>query len=291
MEFNLFKTAVGNIQNTIETAAITSVRAIKAHTFAVTIKNFKKVQDIKGTVTVANQKRVESELKKSNKLQTKLLDWLQNFKPPTSINVDNFPDYPEFPEFPKEIRVTNMVDMPEYPKKIRISNQPTKEIKAVADRISSLEKTVKALKLNPKINVEAPKPERVVVPPANVSVTQQEIDYDRLAALIPVPDKIDYEKLGDILATKIAEMAVTVGGGGGSRKEGLDDLTRNYNISDKDIENDIKYYGFVGKSGDWYILREDTTDNTYRYVKGSSGYLTNWNNRESLTYDYYHEVF
>lgn len=292
MEFNILKQVVGNIQQTIENAAVASVNAIKANVFGVTVKNFPKNQKINGIVSVSNQKRVETELKKATVTQKTILKWLKSLKFPTSIKVDNFPDYPKFPEFPTEIKVKNFPKQKEYPKNIRVLNQPTKEIKEVRDAIKALEKATKALKLNPTINVEAPKPEKVVVPPASVSVTQQEIDYEKLASLIPVPESFDYKKLAESIAEELAASIVTIGGGGGGRRnEGQDDLTREYNVADKDTDGAIKYYGFTGRSGQWYILREDTGSNEFRYVKGSNSYPTNWASRASQEYDYYHEVF
>jgi len=71
---------------------------------------------------------------------------------------------------------------------------------------------------------------------------------------------------------------------------GREDLTRKYNIADKDDSSNPKYYGFTDYEGNWYILRENTTTKTYRYVNGDSDYETNWTNRASLSYDYYHNL-
>lgn len=64
-----------------------------------------------------------------------------------------------------------------------------------------------------------------------------------------------------------------------------------YQIADLDESTTSKYYGFVNKSGSWYIMKNDTTTNTFRYTKGSSAYPTNWTGRASLTYDYFNNVF
>ena len=65
----------------------------------------------------------------------------------------------------------------------------------------------------------------------------------------------------------------------------------NYMISDVDDASNPKYYGFADREGGWYILKEDTTDKTYRYCKGTSDYTTNWTNRASSTYDYPFNIF
>ena len=65
-----------------------------------------------------------------------------------------------------------------------------------------------------------------------------------------------------------------------------------YRISDIDDASNPKYYGFLKADGGWYILREDSTYNTYRYAKGDSGYLIAWEYRTTLgTYDYFDVVF
>ena len=55
----------------------------------------------------------------------------------------------------------------------------------------------------------------------------------------------------------------------------------------------INYYGFVDVDGNWYILKEDLTGGTgtYRYIKGSGSYTTNWTGRAGLTYDYFFNIF
>lgn len=65
-------------------------------------------------------------------------------------------------------------------------------------------------------------------------------------------------------------------------------------ISDGYVCSDIdkgatSYYGFVNNKGSWYIMKK--TDVAIRFVKGSSDYVDNFNNRASLEYDYYYNVF
>lgn len=291
MEFKIVQKIVGNIQSTIENAAVATVNALKAHTFNadVRVKNFPKNQKVNGVVSVSNQRRVEKELKKNGTTQKSMLKWLKGFKMPKSIEVSNFPKPEKFPKFPTEIKVKNFPKQKEFPKNIRVSNQPSKELKDLSKKIAAVEKAVKALKLDPKINVDAPKIPEINVPEPSVTVTQKDIDYEKLASLIPVPEKIDYDKLAEKIGKELGEMVVSIGSGGGSRKEGQDDLTREYNISDKDESSTPKYYGFVGRSGNWYILKESGTE--YRYVRGSQSYVTNWDNRASLDYARYNEVF
>ncbi len=68
--------------------------------------------------------------------------------------------------------------------------------------------------------------------------------------------------------------------------------TDGYEISDIEDASSPAYYGFVHKTGAWYIIKE-ASDGTYRYVKGSSSYSTGWTDRAdpSTTYQYFDIVF
>lgn len=299
MDFKLLSKVVGNITTTIQQTAIASVRSVKAHTFFSKITNFPKTQDVKGTVIVANQKKVEKELKDSKKIHRSVLDWLKSFKLPKSFEVSNFPKQPDFPEFPEKIEVSNPTKIPPYPKSIRVSNQPTKEINKISAGLVAVVKAIKALKLNPTINVEAPEPEKVVVPAPNVTVTQEKIDYKKLAKLLAeqVPE-FDYKKMGEVIADNQLD-AITVGGGGSSGHGGSKGMIisgsnplEKYRAADIDQAGiNIWYYGFTDKDGAWYIMEENKTVNSFRFISGSSGYITSWAERDTLEYDYLYEAF
>lgn len=66
-----------------------------------------------------------------------------------------------------------------------------------------------------------------------------------------------------------------------------------YSISNIDTSTNIHYYGFLNKDGDWYIIQENTDNNTLKYSKGDSGYATsNWLTwASSQSYDYFNAVF
>ena len=66
--------------------------------------------------------------------------------------------------------------------------------------------------------------------------------------------------------------------------------TDGYRISEVD-DNAITFYGFIKKGGAWFIMREDTSNGSFRYAKGDSGFPTSWENRNTLSYDYYHNIF
>ena len=64
-----------------------------------------------------------------------------------------------------------------------------------------------------------------------------------------------------------------------------------YQATDIDQASATKYYGFVDKDGNWYILQNNTTAGTFRYIKGSTEYPDNWTNRNTLSYDYFNNIF
>lgn len=66
--------------------------------------------------------------------------------------------------------------------------------------------------------------------------------------------------------------------------------TDGYEISEIDDATAPAYYGFVHKTGAWYISREDE-NGSYRYAKGTSDFPTSWTDRATLTYDYFDTVF
>ena len=69
----------------------------------------------------------------------------------------------------------------------------------------------------------------------------------------------------------------------------MPDILGSYLASDVDESGDTKYYGFLSRSGAWYIMT--VTDIATRYSKGSSGYVAAWTGRAALEYDYLNEVF
>ena len=91
------------------------------------------------------------------------------------------------------------------------------------------------------------------------------------------------------VSAEVRAMAQTTRGGmagGGSVGITPYDPLIKYQISDQDNTGNPSYFGFASPTGSWYIMKQDTAANTYRYASGSTGYATNWTNRASLTYDY-----
>lgn len=318
MEFKLVSSIVSNIQQTIVNSLAGTANTLKGHTFNVRVKNFNKTQLVKGTITVANQKRLEKEIKDSRKVQNSILGFLNSMKFPTSIRVDNFPDYPKFPEFPKSINVDNFPKPQEFPKNIRVSNQPTKELDSIANALKDVNGSVKKIKFNPTINVEAPKLPNINVPEPRVTVTQKDIDYERLASLIPQPEQIDYTKLAESIAKEIGQSIVTLGGGGTSGNKYpyrtsngqpshavVNDLGQISNVSEERWgvnntyeETGLSYIGEQDVDGNWILRKvveaDGSTTITYATVNNNPGYTdytSAWTDRLSLVYDIYQVAF
>lgn len=72
-----------------------------------------------------------------------------------------------------------------------------------------------------------------------------------------------------------------------------DDVLDCYQTSDIDEASaTVTYIGKIDRAGNWYIEKIDsTTGTTFRFIKGTSGYTTNWTNRAGLTYGYFDAIF
>jgi hypothetical protein len=66
--------------------------------------------------------------------------------------------------------------------------------------------------------------------------------------------------------------------------------TEGYTISEID-DGLVAYYGFMGPKGAWFIMKQDSNDGSFRYVKGDVDFPVNWEDRANLQYDYYANVF
>lgn len=68
--------------------------------------------------------------------------------------------------------------------------------------------------------------------------------------------------------------------------------TQGYSIAQIDDTNGlVTYYGFVNQNKSWFIMKENLEDNSYRYARGKSNFVSNWQNRVNLNYDFYYNQF
>jgi hypothetical protein len=69
--------------------------------------------------------------------------------------------------------------------------------------------------------------------------------------------------------------------------------TDGYKITETDDSDpNFSYYGFVDKSGKWFIMREG--NGAYRYTKGDSNFASNWTNNKvnpTIPYNYFDIIF
>lgn len=67
--------------------------------------------------------------------------------------------------------------------------------------------------------------------------------------------------------------------------------TQGYRISEMSSDSTSTYYGFTNDAGMWFVMKEEVDSGSFRYVRGQSDFPKNWDKRENLSYDYYHNVF
>lgn len=304
MDFQIFSKALQTIVSTIENSTIASVRSLKAHTYPVRVTNQVNKVQVSGTVVVGNQRNLEAKVvsvEKAIKSVDKSVK--EEAKLERAVRVLNFPKELDLSRLEKgDIKshsliekLIKVVQSLHFPTKLEITNQidTTSEIKRVVGAVADVERAVKGLRLDPKITVQPP--ERLIVPPAQVTVEKTEIDYEKLASLIPQPEPIDYQKMAEVIGKEIAGMIVTVGGSR-SRAGNSSRVTNGQEfVNNRYVDGVITYYGSQRPNGDWLIRKDDATDlnnmiETYASIKNNpsvSTYTQAWNNRTSLTYGIY----
>lgn len=274
--YNTFKTFFQSIINAIENTAIQLDQQIQKHLYRVQVTNFPKVQDVKGTVVVGNQKNVERQLQDIKKPLPLILAAIKAIAFPKSFEVTNFPKPEKYPEFPKSVEVSNFPPQTIL-KEIKVTNQPTLELLGIRDQVGKVEKAVRGLKLDPTINVEAPKQERVVVPAPQVTVNEKEIDYEKLAETFTksIPEGINYKKLADAVGKQIASMMVVTGGGGSSVGKHLTDgsqITKIQEVIPTDsTKNNSSTVLSFNAAGQKIYIDEVIAGNTYRTTISGTG--------------------
>lgn len=250
MNFQFITSLVQQIINAIQNSAVSSVKTLAKNNFSVTVKNQVKKVDVKGQVVVSNLKNLDKPLKALREATIAVKQSVDGI--PTEITVKNFPETVTVSNQPSDKNMVKSIEMVdksvqslhkplEALRKVEITNQPVGQIESVRLEAGKIVKAVKALKLDPKITVQAPKPERIIVPPAQVSVEKTEIDYKKIAKAIAdsVPN-IDYTKLEALLQNSVGSIQV---GGGGSRSYSYQtsDGTKTQALvdSDKHVQVDV----------------------------------------------------
>ena len=69
----------------------------------------------------------------------------------------------------------------------------------------------------------------------------------------------------------------------------IDGTVDSYRISDMDDTSDPKYFGYLDKFGNWFIMQ--LTSTTVRYCRGYQNYTDKWTNRSTQNYKLFNESF
>lgn len=71
------------------------------------------------------------------------------------------------------------------------------------------------------------------------------------------------------------------------------DVVAGYKVYKRDEDSNPRYYGFIDTDGNWYIQRDTLTAavTVTEYVRGTSDFSTNWDNRATQTYAPFNSVF
>lgn len=290
--------------------ATTVVRVLRFNEYQVKIRNYPKTQEVKGTVIVGNQKRLEDLNRESSK---RLEQRIQELKTELKILIPK--------DFPKEIKVTNIKETPQAkfsaPEVVSIKN-----ISQITDKIDEITKEIRKLELNPEINLPAPK---VTVTPTPVQVSENVIEIEKplktlaqdLTRVLEAfkdenPKKYIPVRLSDGKAfyKAIEDFSIATGNikafsdSAGTGKPARVDTYRRaivysdeYRLNDRKTVGDTKYLGFEDRFGNWYLMRImgtgiDPDDQQFRFATNTNNdtittYTGAWNNKETLTYSRY----
>lgn len=287
------------ISRTLERISTVAVVALKKHVFSVQVKNFPKVQSVKGTVVVGNQKRLEEELKAVKKGLESVAKAIESQKYPETVAVSNLKDTP-LVEIPKPLP---------YPTEITVKN-PTKEVSVnnldeLQKSVAALEKSIKAIKLDPTIQVKP----NITVEPTSVSIPKLEIPKpEKLLSSDPkkyLPVRLtDGEEFYNAISSIIGGMKRSLfrTADGQDKYPVVDDsgyiqvVVRSmpvnpldeYVTADVREDGDITYIGAVKSDGSWYVQKIES--NTFRYAFGATSYPDSFADRENLNYQYLYEA-
>ncbi len=242
MDYKVLQGFLNSIIQTIQNTAISAVKVLKSSLYRVTIKNFPKTQDIKGTVVVGNQRKLEKlvkELKETTFILTEDLKTnkysvdIKNFK--SKIDIGNLSNLEKanlsgnklLKDVQKELKVLQKLTKTLDKKSIKINNPV--DVKPLFVKLGELQKWLKKQDFSPKIKVQSPKiPAPIVnVPAPVVNVKKDKYDFSKLLKSLEAklfernPKKTISVRLSDgkdFYEAMQEMMAISSGGGGGSGK-------------------------------------------------------------------------
>lgn len=320
--FQIIRQITEQIINSIQNTGIAVAKSVNSkieelkgvittHKYQVEVQNPTEKVEVKGTVVVGNQAKLEKKVDDVNKAIVTLNKLIPTLK---KIEVTN---QKAFPEFPKDIRVSNLHDS------TRISN-----INMIVDSVDDVKKAISKLKMDPQIKVEAPViPTPVVnVPkqaPPVVKVTQKEVDMSALTDILTfwqsltesakrslsvrLSDGKEFYKAIDRLSESVANNVFPFVDETGYPTAAKVDKNKNLVMTTADTwganhtekDGTTSYFGKEDVDGRWAIIKivELVTDNetlTYATIVNNPGidnYSDAWDSRSTLNYNLYSEAF
>lgn len=268
MQYQTVISLVQSIIDGVQNSAISINRSL-AKTLSVKVTNPVKKVEVKGQVIVSNLKNLDKPLKQLKDATLAVKSSVDSI--PTEITVKNFPKTIEVSNHPDNSpKIVTAIEKlgekvqglhkPISDKTVEVSNQPTKELKDIEKAVFGLSQLLAKVKLDPKITVQAPKPDRLVVPPANVTVEKTEIDYLKLAKSIgdQIPE-IDYKKLASVLSKEMSGMVITGGGGGGTSAYSDSSGRRSQALVDEDRHAQVDIVTMPAMDVDTSLLALEST--------------------------------
>jgi hypothetical protein len=323
--FKTFTQFVTQIIRAIENTGILVVResnkkldqlrdSLVDNTYTVHVDNPQTKVDVKGTVIVGNQAKLEKKIELVTKAVRDLNKVLPSLKEVTVKNQKDFPD------FPKSFEVSNLASIS---KDTRITN-----INMIVDAVNDLNKKVSKLKLDPTIKVEAPKiPAPVVNVPKQstpvVNVHEKEVDLSALNDLVEfwqsltknakkslsvrLSDGKKFYKALDELVEATANVPLPFQTLDGDSTRARVDRNHHLEVTTFDtwglnntekLGDELNYFGRQNVEGEYIIMRivDDGILQTIRYasIKNNSdvtNYTDAWDQRGTLNYGLVAEVF
>ena len=283
---------------------------ITTHKYQVEVQNPTEKVEVKGTVIVGNQTKVEKDIKD---VVSKLQELKKAIPSMMKVQVTN----QEKLLFPKSFEVTN------FPDKTKVLH-----LEDVIDELEKLNEAIGKLKLNPEIKVASQKIPAPIVnvpkqPAPVVKITEKEVDLSALNNLtefwqslttsakkslsVRLTDGTKFYKAIDEFIESTANVSMPFANLNGDSVRAIVDGNQNLITTVTDTwgtnntiqVGDLTYLGKEDVDGRWSILRiyepveNDKTLNYATVVNNPliTSYLDAWDSRAGLVYGIYSEAF
>lgn len=303
------------LTDTIQNSTIASVHSVRetitSHLYKVEVQNPITKMTIGGKVSVTNHPDYKKELKN-------IEEAVKDIEVPKKIEVTNFPKvpvFPKFPAFPKEFKISNPQES------VSITN-----LKEVTSSLNELKKQISKLKLDPKVQVDAPvipppvvRVEKTPSPTVNVEAPDlsffEELTnyFESLNEKKPLPVRLSDGKSFYKALDRITEFVTSNGNAtsfldsDGNPDNGRIDKNKNLKVStserwefnqSEEVDDNNSYIGEESVDADWRIRKivKDGSITTITYATARNNpevesYPEAWTNRANLEYGRVGEAF